>query len=122
GEGGHDRLGPSEWISRPDQHPKTHRVRSLLHRELVALVGPQDSVAHGLWRISFAKRLLKTSRKPLHGCLERGLLFAKAAANQRWRCVALRVVKRGKRNGRHPDARGEIAAKIAVRYFALTDV
>ena len=58
GQGGHHRLGAGQRLARQHLPREAHRVRSLLHRELVGRAGSQDHVAHVAERPAEA-RLLK---------------------------------------------------------------
>ena len=62
GQGGHHRLGAGQWLARQHLARKAHRVRPVLHRELVGLARPQDHVAHvGPRRVSSAARRVTMS-------------------------------------------------------------
>ena len=51
GQGRDHRVGTGQWLARQYVPRKTHRVRPLLHRELVALARFQDHVAHAAPRL-----------------------------------------------------------------------
>ena len=62
GQARRHRLGADQWLARRDGHrredPDAHRVRPLLHRELVAVVRSQDPAADAVPAAQHGKRVL----------------------------------------------------------------
>src|SRR5262249_48864354 len=59
GEGGDDRLAADQPPSPSNVDPKAHRVRPLLHRELVVVLRRQDSASYRAGRLHLEERLLR---------------------------------------------------------------